>query len=793
MTQHYTAHIRADGTEQTCAEHCRQTAAYAREVLEDIHLGAAGYLAGLLHDAGKFTRDFDTYIHSKNGRRGSVIHSYAGAAYLLKAHHFPEDGNLGFSDISAEVMASAIASHHGLIDLCDDGGQSGFDKRKTHQTEYDDRAMKAFFSECASEAELDGLFLEASAELTEALSHLPEPGEDGTETCFYAGALSRLLTSAVVTADRRDTAEFMNGQSMKSQGDTDWAACSRQILTYLNGFEGTGRLDEARRAFSDACAEAANRAPGVYRLNLPTGSGKTLSVLRYAAEHARLYNKRRIIYTAPLLTIIEQNARAIRDALGGSVSVLEHHSAVVQEQRSSDRDELNMDELLQETWDSPVIITTLVRLLDIFFSGKMADVRRFSALSNSVIIFDEVQSLPLKLTSLFTLMLNFLVKRMGATVVLCSATQPGFEHASRPLNVNALPLIPDELREKYDPLFVRTEISDEGHMRLDGIAVFARERLQDTRSLLIICNTKREAARLFLELEDLPGVRAFHLSAGMCMAHRKQVLAALEEALDREEPLVCVSTQVIEAGIDISFAEVIRLSAGLDSVIQAAGRCNRNGEYAEPRPVHIIRAEDERLGNLTEIQHGQDALNQLLALERFAKEPASETAVSYYYGALYRSLKQGAQDCPLKDAPTLYELLADNSSRINLYDNGKTMYPYFLTQSFKDAGARFTVFDDDTISVAVPYGEGEDLIAELESERGQFDPEYARDLIEKLKPYTVSVFAGVLNRMLRDGLIRKSAAHDIFLLNPEAYDGKIGITNEETHAKGETECDTLIL
>ena len=505
--------------------------------------------------------------------------------------------------------------------------------------------------------------------------------------------------------------------------------------------------------------------------------------------HAQAQGKRRIFYVAPLLSIIDQNAGEIREALGGEATVLEHHSNLVRER--DDSETLGMEEILQETWDAPVIITTLVRLLETLFSGKMSAVRRFKSLCGSVLIFDEIQSLPTKVLSMFNLAINFLTEICGATVILCSATQPTLEKVEHPIRLSEKKVVSEETLKRHAPIFKRTQLMDAGRMRLEDVPAWLTSVMDADERLLVVCNTKSEAAALFERL-DLPGTLRFHLSAGMCMAHRKRVLDELRAALDAKRRLVCVSTQVIEAGIDVSFTKVVRLTAGLDNAVQAAGRCNRHGESPEPRPVYLLRAEDERLGSLTEIQQAQDALNALLSEyarhpEQFEGDIASDEAVEYYYEYLYDHQKYNAQNYPLKDNETLLGLLSQNEYRA---ERDPDCAQWFLRQAFRTAGKEFTVFDDQTESVLTPYGEGAALIVNLNGERARYDFEYAKAQLEMAKEYSVSLFPDAVRRLRAENAVYEIGV-GVLALRPEYYDENTGVLSAAK--EGASACDIQIL
>ncbi len=796
----YISHINAFNKEQTCREHCYNTASKAEAILANVRLGRSGYLAGLLHDMGKFTAEFNAYIHDDvqgNAVRGSVIHSFAGVSYLLRHFHtIEENAELSLDDISAEVLCTAIGSHHGLIDCYDKNGVSAFVRRLTKQPEMDLRAEIAFHYECMPKQQIESIFKEASSEIAEKLQLIAENAND-SDVYYYAGVLARLITSALVAADRTDTAEFMSGKNRTVLPPISdiWSECLSSLRERLHCFSTDSPINAARSEFSEVCEDFGNEPCGIYRLDLPTGGGKTLSSMRFALAHAIANNKRRIIYTAPLLSIIEQNAQVIRKAVGDDALVLEHHSNIVNEDQKSNED-VQLTEFLQESWDAPVIITTLVRMLDTFFSGKLSDVRRFSALCDSIIIFDEIQSLPTNMISMFNLTLNFLAKCCNTTVILCSATQPEFAITAHALQISPRTVIDKQILQKHADLFKRTNLVDGGTTRLEKVIGLAEDILHKSHSLLIVCNTKTEASYLFNEASRL-AVQRFHLSAGMCGAHRRATLNELTRALNNTAgniPVLCISTQVIEAGIDISFENVIRISAGLDSIVQAAGRCNRNGEFDAKKNVYIIRLADERLGPLKEIARAQDASNDLLEEYRitpaqFNYDLASDAAVRYYYRRLYSRMANDTMDYPTDGEPTLFSMLSEN----NVYKSrSKDAGKYFMEQAFKTAGDLFKVFDEETQTIIVPYSEGADIISTLDSPTTALDLEYIRAIIAKAGDYCVNLYQEPFDRLQKLGAIRSICNGNAYALDTKYYSNSTGVLSEKDIKEGRTNCVTQI-
>lgn len=769
MAEEYLAHTAEDGRKQTVLEHCMEAARYAAECLAPVQLDAIGFLAGLLHDLGKYEKPYQEYLikaaYSEDIRRGSVIHSFQGCRYVLETFHRP--GAEEYSNITAELIAYAIGAHHGLFDCIDAKQKSGFLHRLCEQTPEYRNAVVRFIAE--SSENLENCFENANLQMQPVYAKLNAQPDDNVYA-FQIGMLSRILLSAVIEGDRRSTREFMNPEMVEAAAPeigTQWNERLAFMEQKLTEFSGDSQIQKARRWISDQCRAAANGTGRVFRLNVPTGGGKTLSALRFALAHAAKERKQRIIFTAPLLSILEQNADVIRRFIGDDGIVLEHHSNVV---RTAETEEtLDYKELLCENWHSPVIITTMVQLLNTLFSGKTTAIRRMHALANSIIVIDEVQAVPNHMVALFNQAVDFLAQYCGTTFVLCSATQPGFETArDYPLATPIVNMVPQN--SAILEIFKRTELRNAGAMKLEEIPDFLSEVAADTKSLLVICNKRAEAESLFRSLPTSDGEAHFHLSASMCIQHRRDVLKELQSALEAKKKVICVATQVVEAGVDISFETVVRLSAGMDNIVQAAGRCNRNGESQEPKPVYVVDCEGEDLAFLPDIQAAKDSTSALMTAykkspQRFENDLVSEKAIQFYYRHRYANLVLRAQEYPLpKGLPTLFNLLSGNSFAT---DGSEGYDEFYMAQAFKTAGEFFQVFDNDTDSAIVPYKNGEKLIQELSmiSER---DYTALADWQERAKPYMVSLYSYQEEKFRTEHAVYE--CNGVMVLQPEYYD-----------------------
>lgn len=784
----YPAHIRkVDGKKyiQTVEEHCHGVAEIAAELLRDIGLEKTAYLAGMVHDLGKFSENFKNYIEKaadgEKVQRGSVNHTFAGVRFLLEKHSAEQLS--GFSDIVLEILAYAVGAHHGLFDCVDDNNNNGFTKRIQKEGIDYLNAAQEFLKICCSKQDIEDLLKQSEKECLPVFNEIEKLADNAdakiqnTQITFYIGFLARLILSAIIEADRSDTSQFMNGYSEKTVKNISeiWINCIKNVEQKLSTMPLDKPINKTRAQISALCAEAGNLESGIYRLNLPTGAGKTLTSLRYALHHALAHNKKRIIFTMPLLSIIEQNAGIIHDYIGNEELILEHHSNIVE---TDENDELDKRELLVESWDVPIIITTMVQMLNTLFAGKTANIRRMQALCNSIIVIDEVQTVPDKMLSLFNLALNFLAKICNATIILCSATQPCFEKTMYPLDKSVKDLI--TLTKEQETVFKRVRLEYKGKMDCEELADFAAGILEENNSLLLVCNTKNEAAVMFnLLCSKIKDVKAFHISAGMCTAHRKETIKEMQEALEnKQQKVLCVSTQVIEAGVDVSFARVIRLLAGMDNIVQATGRENRNREFDGLAPGYIVRLKGEVLKGLSEIEAAKNAAANLLVKYKnspkiYDNDLMSEKAINEYYECLYGNVNDGYHDFYIESVrDSILNLMSCNEN----VDSGKIpeYNKYFMHQALKTAGGLFTVFDESSIDIIVPYNRGIEIIQEVFAV-GDKDYGKLKAVLNEAKLYTVSLFKYQKIKLEEQGALIFVPSAGVYILQDGYYDELTGL------------------
>lgn len=778
----YVAHIRlTDQKEQTVAEHCQQTAKMAEQYGQAIGLPNTARLAGLLHDIGKLTCDFNDYIHGiTDFRRGELDHSFAGAKYLQSLIRHEDDSA---RKQTAKLVGRVVLSHHGLNDWLDEDASDTFQRRIEKEKHYEEILRNVHEQSFLSN--IDTLLSDAAFEISLILKKLQSISVNAESYAFYLGMLERLLQSVLIDADRTDTADFMSAKQTEEHINVYelWGEMQIKMQQKLKVFsERTDNISVQRKSISKRCAAFAEHDVHICKLIVPTGGGKTLSSLRFAIEYAKRHSNERIFYIAPFMSILEQNSDVIR-GIAGETAFLEHHSDMISE-LSDDHDRLHEYELSTEKWDSPVIATTMVQFLNALFSGKSSSVRHMHRLSNAVIIVDEVQSVPLKCVYLFNLAMNFLSQICGTTIVLCSATQPTFELLDKfPLLLDQNNSMTGDTVADFE-LFRRTKLiyqKKTGGFSYDEAADFCLDRFKENGNLLLIVNTKASAKEMYQRLKSTEQADVFHLSTNMCAQHRRECIARIKTALAAKEPVICVTTQLIEAGVDISFGCVVRSLAGMDNAAQAAGRCNRNGEYQKERPVYELFLFEEKLGNLSEIKNAQDISMQMMDISNDT-DYLSVPVMSDYFKKVYRIAQSGNNRDQLRyplPNPTdrdLLNLLSLNQYRIQKNRNRHLKY---CGQAFKTAGRLFQVIDSNTMNVIVPYNEdAEDLISALRNIR---DPNETIKLIRKAQIYSVGIYAGTEKALKRESAIYAiQCGYDqqccVYVLEKQFYDAEFGIT-----------------
>ena len=820
MNFDYIAHVRkADGQPQSLQTHLIETAEIAKLLAAKLDLDQAGELLGLMHDFGKYSRKFQKYIHDETGlfnpdlddeestpNGSKVDHSTAGAQWVYRELR-KFGAAQGIGELFGQMLGLCIASHHGegLIDCLDGEGNPKWIERfnktdeLTHLVECEQNADEAVQQKAR---ELVGENLIRSL-LKAVKPILSDPVSNDKVKEFYLGCLTRFLFSCLIDADRINSSDFERETQKEVRRLTekpDWQSAIDKLEAKLAGFENRPveeikPIDEIRRKISDDCLKRAADSQGIYTLTVPTGGGKTLASLRYALHHAQKHNLDRIIYIIPYTSIIDQNAQAVRKILGEDW-VLEHHSNLEPEKQSW------QDKLLSENWDKPIVFTTMVQFLDAWFGGGTRGARHIHPMTNAVLIFDEIQTLPVKCVHLFCNVLNWLTTFGKSTAVLCTATQPllgesGLQHfpkdkresiAARGLlkqPAHAEIMGTDEQREELYKKLSRVEIrfnEKSGGWNVDEAGTFLLEQFQTTPSCLFIVNTKKWAQELYqyCKAQNVPPEVLFHLSTNQCAAHRKAIFDTIKARLKNKEPVICISTQLIEAGVDISMACVIRALGGLDSIAQAAGRCNRHGEKEGKGQVWVLNLQEQDFTRiLPDIQAGKNHAERVF--RDFAGQDILQPEAMKRYFEYYFYQRSDEMSYSVKNSATgsLLDWLSDNALNPYGEKNNQRNKPLpLLMQSFKSAGRAFQAIDAPTHAVIVPYGEGAELIAKL---CGEWDPKEMHRTLQKAQRYSVNVFPNVWGKLQKENALHETIeGSGIYYLKERHYNDEFGLSLDET-------------
>ena len=803
------AHLRkTDGEAQPLLQHCRAVSELCARIARWLGLEQTARLIGLLHDMGKATKEFRTYLYRawKEAMAGSPHHhAPAGAIYVCRRWFFPE-GRTKMQRLTAQIVALCIHGHHaGLADCLDKDGN--FPWLAAMEREDEGRVLEEagqwFFTHVVSEEELGELFEQATGEIEAFYQKICKASGKNPRRTGYAqlGLLTRLLLSILVDADRWDSAcfEYREDSLAAPENVPDWTKLLARFETFRKAnLNGVGEIDRVRTAVSDECFQNADASPGVVTLCVPTGGGKTFSSLRYALRHAEKNGQQRIFYIIPYNTILDQNAKDIRRALADDPSILEHHSNVVLPETEDDEKNGRAQaqyRRLTERWDSGIVLTSLVQFLNACYGASNTDARRFFRLTNAVLIFDEIQSLPKHCKTLFERAAAFLSACCGSTVVLCTATQPrlNFDPAPRPLIADAKALCRQLKRVRY--------VAQLEEPRTCAAAAKDVAALLWERSVLAVVNTKAVAWKLYQETTALlqaDGVTVVeadaslseeeilrrarqsapkealcvHLSTFLCPAHRKAILARMKCWLREGKRVLCVSTALIEAGVNISFPVVVRSLAGLPSIVQAAGRANRSMEYGRG-DVYLWEFSEEHLNSLPDIQNGGNLSRAILRASDPDALEFPETMDAYF--AQEEAYTKRKADYPAKEKGfTLAGLLDENEKCARAAQGKKRFRQLMLYQSFRTAGRQFQVIPERTTAVLVPFGAGKQLIAQLAAEHTMKE-EIA--LLRQAQSYCVALYDTALERLQKQDAVFLLENCGVWALKEGFYDGRGGVRN----------------
>ena len=684
---------------QPLRQHLENVATRAAEFAAPFHSAEWARLAGLLHDLGKATDAFQAYLLRSNGLDASdydssgqpSTHSGAGAALALEKY-----GPAG------RLLAYQVAGHHsGLPDWIGGIQPNGALTQRLETARDELNAMRNW------------------------LSRLDLPAQPPSPTRKMALAEMhlwiRMLYSCLVDADFLDTEQFMSPEIFAARSDFEpLTALEPRFFRLLDEkqFEAPKTDVNAIRAeIRRFCEDAAQRPPGFFSLTVPTGGGKTLSGTAFALRHALLHGKRRIIYVIPYMSIIEQTADTLRKHFGAG-NVVEHHSNLDPDTQTKSA------RLASENWDAPVIVTTSVQFFESLLAARSSRSRKLHNIVDSVVILDEAQLLPPELLVPCTDVMRQLVAHYGVTMVLSTATQPVLPNLGTIAEI--IPPGADLSRRLRRVRYTLPDVRENKSRTWDEIA---SELIQHPQVLCVV-NTRRNCLELFGKMP----ADTIHLSASMCGAHRSKIIDFIKRKLENREPIRVISTQLVEAGVDIDFPVVYRALAGLDSIAQSAGRCNREGRVPEGGKVVVfIPPKPAPKGQLRKAEDSaRILLHDSLDMEAVEVFPR-------YFSEFYSRI----------EARFPYEeLLVRDAGCIQI--------------QFRDAASRFHMVDEAQQSMFVRYGESDGLIDALKKQI-RSDAPYGH-LLRKLQRFSVSVAKGQFLKLKSNGLTEEFAP-DMFIWN----------------------------
>lgn len=767
------AHVRIEPAtlapvEHDLVEHLKSVSALAAQFAAEFGPEWAR-LAGLWHDLGKFRAGFQIYIRSVNGLDAHIegkwssgsdkTHSAAGALHAMHEleARFGPDGRM-----LARVFAFIIAGHHaGLADWIGGldarlSGTGAADSRREH-----DEAL------AAANGYAPGLFpLPPTFDLRTEASRIPGLSSGNPLAVSF---WIRMLFSTLCDADFLDTERFMDLERADRRLGYPTIRSYRQALdahldTLERQVEGAGRQGDvvmrARAQVLELCRSKAPCRPGVFTLTVPTGGGKTLSSLAFALRHAETHGLRRVVYAIPYTSIIEQTADVF-SGIFGEENVVEHHS----QGEAAPGGETPRSRLACENWDAPLIVTTNVQLFESLFASRTSRCRKLHRLANSVIVLDEAQLLPPPYLQPILDALRLLVEHYGVSVVLCTATQPVLTDLPRfdpRASLRGLPT-PHPIVEAPEVLFrqlSRVRVEWPADLVTPATTASLVSRLVEETCVLVVVNTRKDAAELVSALDAATGDRTIHLSAAMCGQHRADVIRDIRRRLagrragDDATPLRVVSTQLVEAGVDIDFPVVYRAFTGLDSIAQAAGRCNREGLLG-PDGGRLVIFVREIPRTLAALRFGVQAARTTLSAA--ASDLGDPSIFADYFPRYYDQF-------PSRDHKGIVEALRNDGS------NG------LLAFGFRTAAENFRLVDDDSVPVIVPYVPSapgarnpKPLIAQLRS--GESD----RWLMRALQRFTVNVRRQEVTAWQARGDVSEVQPGTFVLSDPLRYDERLGM------------------
>jgi CRISPR-associated helicase Cas3/CRISPR-associated endonuclease Cas3-HD len=709
---------------QPLKEHIDGVADLAEERAVKFGAGKLGRIIGLTHDIGKYSKDFQRRLE---GNKTKVDHATAGAQEICRKWQSP----------IGKALAFTVAGHHGGLP---DGNRGDIKNLPGRLEKKDIPDYQAF----AKEINIPDL-------CQDDLRNIPH-AKDIAMSAFSFSFCIRMLYSCLVDADYLDTERFMNAEKFMARPEivsmkTLFKRLEKKLeLLAEKNRQNTSLINTARQGILERCLQMADSKPNLFTLTVPTGGGKTYSSMAFALKHAVVRGKERIIYVIPYTSIIEQNAQVFREALEENDNVvLEHHSNFEYPEGSFedwDKHE-KAHRLAAENWDMPVVVTTAVQFFESLYANKGSRCRKLHNMANSVIVLDEAQMMPLEYMKPCLWALAELVLNYGATVVLCTATQPAINELI-PGKLKPVEIMEDpaELQKK----FKRVRVHYRGKMTDEEVVAGMIENSQ----VLTIVNTRRHARILFDLLMEQTTEGVYHLSARMCPAHRKAVLAKIKEALSKGKVCRVVSTQLIEAGVDVDFPAVFRSETGIDSIAQAAGRCNREGR--EKYGIVIV-FEPEAHGMPTKGNFklvAELARMTMRKLDKVENDLMSLSAIEDYFKQLF------SVESDKLDAQKILKGIKDSGEGLSF--------------DFPKIAHDFQLIDSATVSVVVPWDDHVlDVMEEIEHHP------FPASRMRSLQPYIVQVYQYELEAFQKEKVVKSVGDIIKFVTDSSFYDSRYGL------------------
>ena len=719
---------------QKLEDHLQQVSARASNFAAIFDAQNFGSLAGLWHDLGKYQNEFQERLSGKNV---AIEHSGIGAALS-----WSKDRELGLP------LAFVIAGHHtGLTNLVE--SETGLPTPLLTRLKNNAQQLATVSPNIP-----ESIINPALPELPQFLTPTSNASQDTLQSLRRSSEFwIRFLFSTLIDADRLDTEAFLAQETSAIRGHFDSIARNRgrldtfidQKMAALPPQNSKSTVNRARAQILDQCRVQSKHKPGIFSLTVPTGGGKTLSAMSFALRHAENHNLRRIIVVIPYTSIIEQNAEVYREALGIE-NVVEHHSNIdpLDERQKQDIEITKRYALAAENWDAPIIVTTSVQFFESLFSNRPTRCRKLHNIARSVIILDEVQTLPPGFLNSILDALNELTTHYGCSVVLSTATPPALTtRQTLPLGLkNVHPIIPDPQTLSQTLSRVDYTWPDPGAPPIEWDTL-AQKIVGHPRVLAIV--HRRQDAHVLAQIirRNRPQETCFHLSALMCPAHRSEILTTIRHTLDQNIPCRVVSTQLVEAGVDLDFPVVYRALGGLDSMVQAAGRCNREGTQTTGRVIIFQAPTQPPPGTL---RKGQETTLSLLRISG-ALDPNEPELFEHYFRMLYFS-----ESLDIHNIQTHRQKL-----------------------NFGTVGRDFRLIEDGyTQPVIMPYGTSGARLANL----GQEGPN--RQNLRVLQPFIVNIYPQAFEQLFHVGALEEVIEGLYTLTTPfkHLYDAEFGLLLE---------------